>query len=78
MYLDEKVNFLQHIKEKTSRDNRGIGVTQRLSRILPRHSLITISQLLDLILITVIKFMINPTMKASAAKLKGFSKVLLL
>ena len=42
MYLDEKLNFLQHIKEKTSKANRGIGVIQKLRHILPRHSLITI------------------------------------
>ena len=41
MYLDEKLNFLQHIKEKTSKANRGIGVIRKLSHILPRHSLIT-------------------------------------
>ena len=28
MYLDEKLNFLQHIKEKTSKANRGIGMIQ--------------------------------------------------
>ena len=42
MYLDKKLNFLQHINEKTSKANRGIGVIQRLRYILPRHSLITI------------------------------------
>ena len=42
MYLDEKLNFLQHIKEKTSKLNRGIGVIEKLRHILPRHSLITI------------------------------------
>ena len=42
MYLDEKLNFLQHIKEKTSEANRGIEGTQKLRHILPRHALITI------------------------------------
>ena len=42
MYRDEKLNFLQHIKEKTSKANRGIGLIQKLRHILPRHSLITI------------------------------------
>ena len=42
MYLDEKLNFLQHNKEKTSKANRGIGVIRKLIHILPRHSLITI------------------------------------
>ena len=38
MYLDEKLNFLQHIKEKTSKANRGIGVIRKL-----RHSSKTLS-----------------------------------
>ena len=42
MCRDEKLNFLQHIKEKTSKANRGIGLIQKLRHILPRHSLITI------------------------------------
>ena len=42
MYFDEKLNFLQHIKEKTSKANRGIGVIRKLRHIYPRHSLITI------------------------------------
>ena len=42
MYCDEKLNFLQHIKEKTSKANRGIGLIQKLRHKLPRHSLITI------------------------------------
>ena len=36
------LNFLQHIKEKTSKTNRGIGVMQKLKHLLPRHSLIII------------------------------------
>ena len=42
MYLDRKVNFLQQIKEKISKANRGIGVIWKLRHILQRHSLITI------------------------------------
>ena len=42
MHLDEKLNFLQHVKEKTSKANRGIGKIEKLRYILPRHSLITI------------------------------------
>ena len=37
-----KTKFLQHIKEKTSKANRSIGVIRKLRHILPRHSLITI------------------------------------
>ena len=42
MYFDEKLKFLQHIKEKTSKANRSIRVIRKLRHILPRHSLITI------------------------------------
>ena len=45
MYLDEKLNYLQHIKELSSKANRGFGVIQKLRHILPRHSLITIYKL---------------------------------
>ena len=41
MYLDEKLNFLQHVKEKLSKANRGIKVIRKLRHVLPRHSLIT-------------------------------------
>ena len=34
MYLDGKVNFLQQIKEKISKANRGIGVIRKLRHIL--------------------------------------------
>ena len=42
IYLDKKLNFLQHIEEKTSKANRDIRVIRKLRHILPRHSLITI------------------------------------
>ena len=42
MFLDEKLNFLRHIKRKTSKTNGGIGVIQRPRQILPRYSVITI------------------------------------
>ena len=42
MYYDKKLNVLRHIKEKTSKANRGIGVIGKLRHILPRHTIITI------------------------------------
>ena len=42
LHLDEKLNFSQHINIKTSKANTRIGIIKRLSRILPRKSLITI------------------------------------
>ena len=42
IYLDEKLNFNHHIKEKMTKAMKGIGVIKRLSKMLPRHSLLTI------------------------------------
>ena len=42
MYLDEKLNCLQNIKERTLRANKGVGVLRKLKHIFSRHSLITI------------------------------------
>ena len=42
IYLEEKLNFSNHIKEKMTRAIKGIGVIKRLSKMLPRHSLLTI------------------------------------
>ena len=42
MYLDEKLNFLQDIQEKTSEAYRGFGVIWKIRHILPTHALITI------------------------------------
>ena len=40
--LNEKLNFSNHIKEKLSKANKGIGVLRKLYNVLPRSSLITI------------------------------------
>ena len=42
IYPDEKLNFNHHIKEKMTKAMKGIGVIKRLSKMLPRHSLLTI------------------------------------
>ena len=42
IYLDEKLNFNHHIKEKMTKAMKGIGVIKRLSKMLPWHSLLTI------------------------------------
>ena len=42
MYLADKLNFLQHIQEKTLKATRGIVVIQEQRHILPRYSVITI------------------------------------
>ena len=42
IYLDEKLNFSNHIKEKISKANKGIGILRKLNNVLPRNSLIAI------------------------------------
>ena len=42
LYLDEKLNFSQHINIKISKANKGIRIIKSLSHILPRKPLITI------------------------------------
>ena len=37
-YLDEKLNFSQHITIKISKANKGIGIIKRLSHILIKYS----------------------------------------
>ena len=41
IYLDEKLNFPNHIKGKISKANKGIGILRKLYNVLPRNSLIT-------------------------------------
>ena len=42
IYLDEKLSFSNHINEKISRANKGIGILRKLYNDLLRNSLITI------------------------------------
>ena len=42
MYLDEKLNYNTHIKEKLSKVYKGIGFLRNLSNKLPRQALVTI------------------------------------
>ena len=42
VYLDMKLNFKLHIKEKISKAMKGICIIKKLSNVLPRKSLITI------------------------------------
>ena len=42
MYLDEKLNFGNHITEKIAKANKGIGVIKKLHDVLPRRALLTI------------------------------------
>ena len=40
--LDKKLIFKECLKDKFAKVNRGIGILKKLSRLLPRHSLITL------------------------------------
>ena len=42
LYLDEKLNFHDHINGKILKANKGIGIIKRFSNTLPRKSLLTI------------------------------------
>ena len=42
LYLDEKLNFHDHINAKIVKANKGIGIITRLSNTLPRRPLLTI------------------------------------
>ena len=40
--LDEKLNFKEHLKEKCAIVNKGTEMLKKLSKYLPRHSLVTL------------------------------------
>ena len=42
LYIDEKLNFSNHIKEIISKVNKEIGIIRKLRTILPRNALLTI------------------------------------
>ena len=42
MYLEEKLNFSQHIKEIISKVNKAIGIIRKLRSIFHRNALLTI------------------------------------
>ena len=42
VYLDQKLNFTHHIKEKVTKANKGIAVIKKLQTKLPRNALLTI------------------------------------
>ena len=39
---DKKLNYNHHTKEKMSKVMKGIGVIERISKIIPLHALLTI------------------------------------
>ena len=74
LYLDEKLNFIHHIKEKISKAYKGVGVIKKLHYVLPRHSLLTIyKSFIRSILIMTISYMINQIIKFLVTDLKLYS-----
>ena len=74
LYLDEKLNFIHHIKEKISKVCKGIRVIKKSHYVLPRHSLLTIyKSFIRSILIMSISYMINQIIKFLVTDLKLYS-----
>ena len=42
IHLDEKLNFIHHIKETISKANKCVGVNRKLNNTLPRKALLTL------------------------------------
>ena len=42
IYLDEKFNFILHIKEKNSKTKKGVGAVKKLNNTLPRKAPLTL------------------------------------
>ena len=42
VFLDKKLNFQHHIKEKIAKASKGIGVIKKLINVLPKNALLTI------------------------------------
>ena len=45
VYLDKKLIFQHHIKEKMSKASKRMGVIKKLNNVLPRNALLTTSKL---------------------------------
>ena len=79
LYIDEKLNFSNHIKEIISKVNKGIGIIRKLRYILPRNALLTIYKAFaSFYLVFVILSMNNLIMKVSVIILRNFNIMLLL
>ena len=79
LYIDEKLNFSNHIKEIISKVNKGIGIIRKLRYILPRNALLTIYKALtSFYQVFVILSMNNLIMKVSVIILRNFNIMLLL
>ena len=79
LYIDEKLNFSNHIKEIISKVNKGIGIIRKLRYILPRNALLTIYKAFtSFYQVFVILSMNNLIMKVSVIILRNFYIMLLL
>ena len=79
LYIDEKLNFSNHIKEIISKVNKAIGIIRKLRTILPRNALLTIYKTFtSFYQVFVILSINNLIMKVSVIILRNFNIMLLL
>ena len=45
MYLDETINFDYHVKEKTVKADKGVGIIRKLDNLFSRESPLTVYKL---------------------------------
>ena len=76
LFLDEKLNFGEHLRYMTNKVNTSIGLLRKLQKCLPRRSLVTIYksfirpvryQILTMEMLSLIRRIINLSMKAITA-----------
>ena len=64
MYLDRKLDFLEHLKSVQARVNKSIALLRKLQTIIPRPTLLTIYKaFIRPTLITVTPYMTKPQRK---------------
>ena len=79
LYIDEKLNFSNHIKEIISKVDKETGTIRKLRTILPRNALLTIYKTFrSFYHVFVILSMNNLIIKVSVIILRNFNIILLL
>ena len=71
LYLDEKLNYNTHIKEKLSKVYKGIGLLRNFSNKLPRQALVTSYHTLAMVILC----MISQIMKHLLIKLRKHNMI---
>ena len=67
IYIDEKLNFSNHIKENISKANKGIGILRKLCSVLPSS---------DFTLTMVPPFLTNQKVRVFVKKMNQFNIML--